>query len=46
VDAGGFEDAHNRLRDFGADAVAGNQGYFVRFLLGHRVPLQLLAASF
>ena len=28
-DAGGFEDADDGLRDFGADAVAGDEGYFV-----------------
>ena len=27
--AGGFENAHGRLRDFGADAVAGDEGDFV-----------------
>ena len=39
LDAGGFEDADDGLRDFGADAVAGDQGYFVRHI-------QLLAAIF
>src|SRR6266568_167901 len=29
LDAGGFEDADDGVRDFGADAVAGDQGYFV-----------------
>src|ERR1035438_9017456 len=33
-DTGGFEDADGGLDDFGANAVAGNEGYFVR--LSHR----------
>ncbi len=30
LDAGGFKDADDGLRDFGADAIAGNEGNFVR----------------
>ena len=35
LDAGSFEDADNGLRNFGADAVARDQGYFVSFGLSH-----------
>ena len=41
LDAGGFEDADDGLRDFGADAVAGNEGDFVSL----RYSFQLQAAS-
>ena len=35
ANAGGFEDADDGLRDFRADAVAGDQGYFVGFCRRH-----------
>src|SRR5665213_144975 len=35
LDAGGFKDADNRMRDFGADAVAGDQSNFVRLGFYH-----------
>ena len=35
LDAGGFEDANDGLRDFRADAVAGNQRNFVFFRFRH-----------
>ncbi len=40
--AGGFEDADDSLRDFGADAVAGDEGDFVC----HELSLMLLIFSY